>query len=59
VVSDTPSLEPRASGLPHCEQKRAPSGLPWPHLMQYTLAMSLPCLPFAGHAAWAGTMSAD
>jgi hypothetical protein len=26
--------------------------------MQYTLAMSLPSLPFAGHAAWAGTMSA-
>jgi hypothetical protein len=57
VVSAVPSAAPRGSGVPHCEQKRAPSGFPCPHLMQYTLAMSVPSLPFAGHADGAGTMS--
>jgi hypothetical protein len=44
--------------LPQCEQYRAPSGFSCPHRMQYTLAMFLPSLPFAGHPAGAGTMSA-
>jgi hypothetical protein len=34
VVSVAPSPGPRISGVPHCEQKRAPSGLASPHRVQ-------------------------
>ena len=41
VVSVVPfPLAATSSGVPHCEQKRAPSGFSWPHPVQYTLGIS-------------------